>query len=77
MRSSNTSRGPKINHHRKISPTRHASVPFNKSPYCKTSKDQPKTFFKASMGFLQAPNKGALVDHDQSVKKILDDSKVQ
>ena len=66
LRSSSASRGPKFKHHlkEKVSPARHASVPFNKSPYCKTSRDQPKTFFKASVGFLQASKNGALADHD-------------
>ena len=79
MRSSSTSRTGNMTDRRRkdrVSPPRHASVPFNKSPYFKTSKDQPKTFFKASVSFLQANKNEALHDNDQSLKKILDDSKV-
>ena len=61
----------------KFANVRHPSVPYNRSTYSKTNKEGPKSFFKGAVEFLQASDRNSLGDRDQSLKKILDDSKVQ
>ena len=57
---------------------RHSSVqPFNKSIYGKMHPKQPRSHFKASVEFLQATQRSSLGDGDQTLKKILDDNRVQ
>ena len=77
LRASSTSRVQDHSRfHRNDSKMRHSTVqPFNKSTYSKTQAgmDQPKTFFKGAVGFLQASLNGSLNDKNEGVKQILDE----
>lgn len=79
MRASSTSRAMDTSRtvRQSISKLRHQSVaPFNRSVYSKFQPEQSKTFFKGAVEYLLASGKNSLNDNDQSLKKILDDSKV-
>jgi len=57
---------------------RHSSVvPYNKSVFSKRNPQPQKTFFKGAVEYLLASDRNSLGDKDQTLKKILDDSKVQ
>ena len=61
---------------------RHSSLPFNRSVYGRTkeAQDTSKTFFKASVEFLQvqsATMRNSLYDEGSELKKILDDKVVE